>query len=238
MTVLETAFVLAAIGLAFVLSASAGLGGSLVLVPALAFSMGAKQGTALAALLLASNNIVKLAAYRRTVPWRKSVVIIAATIAGAWIGARLLVAAPEALVTIAVIVSFSMALLVERVGPADPHPAFAGVYATGSGLTSGFSGTSGPLKGVALRTLHLDRRHFVGAASVVSLAGDAAKSAVYAEAGLLDGHSWTMAATAIPVMIGATLLGRQLNNRIGERGYTIMFWSVMSGYTARLVGVL
>ena len=46
MTVLETAFVLAAIGLAFVLSASAGLGGSLVLVPALAFSMGAKQGTA------------------------------------------------------------------------------------------------------------------------------------------------------------------------------------------------
>src|SRR5688572_18807258 len=44
-------------GLAFLLSASAGLGGSLLLVPVFALLLGPKQGIALAALLLMGNNI-------------------------------------------------------------------------------------------------------------------------------------------------------------------------------------
>lgn len=51
------------------LSASAGLGGSLILVPLLALTVGTKEGIALAALLLAANNLVKLVAYRGTIPW-------------------------------------------------------------------------------------------------------------------------------------------------------------------------
>ena len=51
---------------AFTLSASAGLGGSLILVPALSLLLGAKQGVALAALMLAANNVFKVALYWRT----------------------------------------------------------------------------------------------------------------------------------------------------------------------------
>ena len=43
--------------LSFALSASAGLGGSLILVPALVLILGAREGMALAALLLAGNNV-------------------------------------------------------------------------------------------------------------------------------------------------------------------------------------
>jgi hypothetical protein len=78
-------------------------GGSLILVPALALLLGTKEGVALAALLLATNSVVKVIANRGVIPLRAS-----------YIGARLVVAAPVALVTAAVIVSFGMALIAER----------------------------------------------------------------------------------------------------------------------------
>jgi uncharacterized membrane protein YfcA len=54
----------------FLLSASAGLGGSLIVVPALVLIVGPKEGISLAALLLATNNLVKVVAYRKHLPFR------------------------------------------------------------------------------------------------------------------------------------------------------------------------
>ena len=220
---------------AFAVSASAGLGGSLILVPTLALILGTKEGVALAALLLAGNNVVKAVAYRETLPFRKALVVIVLVSVGAAVGSRLLVEAPETIVTIGVIVSFAVALVAERFDlerirtPAGPMLAF------GAGATSGFSGTSGPLKGMAIRQLDLDRAHFVGAASLASLVGDATKTAVFAEARLLDRSAVLLAVAAIPLMFLATFGGRRINRQLGERGYTGLFWSVMAGYTVRLV---
>ncbi|CAA9282739.1 MAG: hypothetical protein AVDCRST_MAG93-3301, partial [uncultured Chloroflexia bacterium] len=73
---LEVIFVLLATSAAFTISAAAGLGGSLILVPALALVLGTKEGVALAALLLALNNVVKVFAYRQTIPLAKSALVI------------------------------------------------------------------------------------------------------------------------------------------------------------------
>jgi uncharacterized membrane protein YfcA len=219
------------------LSASAGLGGSLVLVPLLALTLGTKEGVALAALLLAANNLVKLFAYRRSIPWRKSVVVLLLVVLGSAIGAWLLVLAPESWVSAAVVVSIIGALFAERLRLPAVQRVGMPVLALASGATSGFSGTSGPLKGVALRLLRLDRGHLVGAASVVSLAGDATKAGIYAEAGLLSTQSLVLLATLFPVMIGSTFLGRYLNAKVGEKGYSVLFWVVMGGYSLRLLGV-
>ncbi len=229
------AFTLVAVAAAFAVSASAGLGGSLILVPALALVLGTKEGVALAALLLAGNNVVKVVAYRMTLPFKKAAVVVGLLALGAAIGARLLVSSPEDLVTVAVIVSFVLALLAERFDLSRLRAVGGPFLAFGAGATSGFSGTSGPLKGVAIRQLNLDRRHFVGAASLASLAGDATKAAVFAEAQLLDGSALMLAVLAIPLMIAATFSGRKINQSIGERGYSVLFWTVMAGYTARLL---
>jgi hypothetical protein len=226
---------LVAVAVSFTVSASAGLGGSLVLVPTLALVLGTKEGVALAALLLAANNVVKVFVYRETLPYRKAQVVIVLVAVGAGLGARLLVAAPERVVTIAVIVSFVLALIAERLDLSRLRKAGGPLLAFGSGATSGFSGTSGPLKGMAIRQLDLDRAHFVGAASLVSLVGDATKTAVFTEAGLLGGASYMIALAAAPLMIIATVTGRRINREIGERGYTRLFWGVMAGYTLRLV---
>jgi uncharacterized membrane protein YfcA len=226
---------LIAVAVSFTVSASAGLGGSLVLVPILALVLGTKEGVALAALLLAANNVVKVLAYRETLPFRKALVVIVLVAVGAALGALLVVAAPERVVTVVVIASFVLALLAERLDLSRLRRLGGPVLALGSGATSGFSGTSGPLKGMAIRQLGLDRAHFVGAASLVSLAGDATKATVFTEAGFLGGDSFLVALGAIPLMLVATFAGRRINRSIGERGYTSLFWGVMAGYTVRLV---
>ncbi len=233
---LEIVLVLLAAGAAFTVSASAGLGGSLILVPALALVLGTKEGIALAALLLALNNIIKVFAYRGTIPLAKSMVVVALTMVGAALGATLLVAASETAVSVAVVGSIGLSLLGERQAPRSPaRPAAAAPLAFASGATSGFSGTSGPLKGIALRNLQLDRFHMAGAASAVSLAGDATKTAVFAEAQLLGAEALTTALACAPLMLIATFTGRTLNRSVGERGYAILFWTVMFGYSARLL---
>jgi hypothetical protein len=105
----------------------------------------------------------------------------------------------------------------------------------GAGLTSGFSGTSGPLKGIALRRLKLDRQHLVGAASLVSLGGDLAKTAVFIQGDLFDQEAWTVVLASVALTPMAALLGRHLNHQMGERAYAGLFWMVMIGYTVRLV---
>lgn len=219
----------------FTLSASAGLGGSLLLVPALALLLGAKDGVATAALLLASNNVAKVVAYRDSIPLTPAAAVIAYTVVGAWLGAGLLVRAPERVVHLAVVVGVAAALAAERMEAYRVRRGAAPLLAFTSGASSGFSGTSGPLKGIALRSLGLDRRHFVGAASAVSLAGDATKVVVFMSADLLSPESWQLVTLAIPLMVGGTWLGKRLNQRIGERGYALLFWSVMTGYTLRLL---
>jgi uncharacterized protein len=233
---LSVALMLLATGVSFTVSASAGLGGSLVLVPALALVLGTKEGVALAALLLAANNVVKVVAYRDVLPLCAAALLLPCMVVGAALGASALVAAPTRLVTIAVLAMFAGSLLAERLGESrrlgragPPALAFA------SGATSGFSGTSGPLKGVAVKRLALDRRHTVGAASLLSLFGDVAKASVYAEASLLGGQEALLALAALPLMLAATAAGRALNGSLSERHYDVFFWSVMGGYSVRLL---
>ncbi|MFQ5557851.1 MAG: TSUP family transporter, partial [Acidimicrobiales bacterium] len=196
--------------------------------------LGSKEGVALAALLLASNNVMKIIAYRRALPFRAASGITALIVAGAAVGSSLLVRAPTALVTIGVVVVFGASMAVERLEMRPVRAGFAPLLALTSGASSGFSGTSGPLKGVAIRNLDLDRRHFVGAASLASLAGDVTKTAVFAEGRLLGETSLLIALAAMPLMALGTWSGSTINERVGDHTFTVMFWTVMSGYSLRL----
>lgn len=230
-----TIIVLLSAFVAFTLSASAGLGGSLILVPILVLLLGAKSGIALATLLLAANNVAKVFAYRKTIPLKQSAFVILLTIAGAFLGASALVVADSYWVQLAVVASIALTLVAER----DNWRAFrrisAPVLAFLSGSTSGFSGTSGPLKGIALRSLNLQRQFLVGAASAVSLMGDMTKATVFINSDLMPPDTLWLFAAATTLMPFATLLGKRINQQIGERAYTGLFWAVMVGYTARLI---
>lgn len=224
-----------AIPASFIVSAAAGLGGSLILVPAMMMAIGTKEGIAVAALLLACNNLAKVAVYRKTLPWRASGAVIIAVLLGSALGATLMLQLPELWVRYTVALVILTTLMWEFSSYHRAKRAWGVGLAFFSGGTSGISGTSGPLKGVALRSLELERFYFVGAASLVSLAGDMTKAFVFSQAGLLQTEHLVLAGILIPVMAGCTLLGRTINKELGERWYSVLFWSVMGGYIVRLV---
>lgn len=234
MDILTTVGVLVLVYASFTISASAGLGGSLLLVPTLVVFLGSKEGIALAALLLASNNVMKIIAYRRTLPFLAAAGVTVLIVAGAAIGSTLLVKAPTVWVTVGVVAMFAASIAAERLEVKPVRAGFAPLLALISGASSGFSGTSGPLKGAAIRNLDLDRRHFVGAASLASFAGDATKTAIFAEGHLLGRTSLLIALAAVPLMALGTWSGSALNERVGEHTFAVLFWTVMSGYSVRM----
>ncbi len=235
LALLEVVVVAVAAGMSFVVSASVGLGGSLLLVPVLVLILGPKEGVGLAALLLGSNNVFKVIAYRRTIPFRAAAMIILLIAAGAALGATAMVHSPPEIVASGVFVAFLGTFVMERTRFDLGRTMFAPVLAFASGATSGFSGTSGPLKGAAIRNLDVDRAHFAGAASVASLVGDLTKTTVFAHAQLLDGWALTILVIVLPLMLLGTLSGFRLNRQLGERAFTVFFWIVMVGYGMRLL---
>ena len=136
--------------------------------------------------------------------------------------------------TVGIVTMFIASVVAERMELNRFRTGFAPFLAFVSGASSGFSGTSGPLKGVAIRNLDLDRRHFVGAASLASFAGDATKTAIFADADLLGRTSVLVAIAAVPLMALGTWTGSTINRRAGERTFAILFWTVMAGYSVRL----
>lgn len=225
---------------AFLLSASAGMGGSLILIPALALLFGGKQAIVLGSLLLACNNIAKVIAYLKTIPIGKSAILIVATSIGAYLGASLLSAAPEWLVDGAVAVSICVAFCYEFRRCQQPESNLdsiklaPGLLALFAGASSGFSGTSGPLKGIALKTQGFNRIQLVSAAAAVSLFGDLTKVLAFTQSGFYDSSNVRLTLAAIPLMAVAAWLGRRFNNRVGERIFGVLFWAVMLGYLVRL----
>lgn len=234
-----------AIAAAFLVSSTVGLGGSLIAVPVMVVCFGPKSGVAIAALLLASNNIFKIMAYRRTIPWKGASLLAALTMVGTFLGARLLLSLPDLWIVFAVLASLVWSIGAEALFHSPmgwqpdrdrrpQQPWLAGIYALAAGLTSGVSGTSGPLKGVALRQFASDRQHYAGAASLVSFIGDATKASVFAEAALLGNHELKLLLLVIPLMPLCAFGGRWLNWKAGERWFSYAFWAIMTGYALRL----
>lgn len=232
--------VLAATFTALFVSSIAGYGGSLILVPALGAVLGVKEGVALAALLLGWNNVFKVVAYRHTLALRRGWPLLIVTAIGVWFGASLLIAAPDDVVIWAVVVTTGLSLVAElrqidRVHRVQQHLAVPMMAA--SGVLSGISGTSGPLKGISVRSLGLPRLEHVGLASSVSLVADALKVELFATAGIFEGVDLSVLVLAVPVMPVAAYFGRWVNRRIDERAFRWIFWTVVGGYTLRMVGV-
>lgn len=75
-----------------------------------------------------------------------------------------------------------------------------------------------PPQRCGLRALRLDRAHLVGGLSLASLAGDAIKTTVFAEAQLISASGYRLAIIAVPLMLIASLAGAGSTERSGNEG--------------------
>ncbi len=235
-----TAVILVVTFTSLFISSIAGYGGSLLLLPALAAILGPKEGIAMAALVLGWNNVFKVIAYRKTLAVRKSWPLLVVTAAGVFAGGTLLISAPETLIVWAIVVVTVASLAIELFAGARLRRAnrsAAVPLMAGGAVLSGFSGTSGPLKGISIRSLGLPRLEHVGVASCVSLVGDVLKVELFAQAGLLPRIEWYLVAAVLPVMPLAAWVGRRVNETINENTFRWVFWSVVGAYSLRMIGL-
>ena len=235
-----TAVVLLVAFTSLFVSSIAGYGGSLMLVPALGALLGPKEGVAMAALVLGWNNVFKVIAYRRTLALKEGWPLLIVTAAGVFVGARLLISAPETLILWSVVGVTVISLVIELFASERIHRAMKSVAVplmAGAAVLSGFSGTSGPLKGVSIRSLGLPRLEHVGLASCVSLLGDVLKVELFAQAELLPRIEWYLVLAVLPVMPLAAWVGRHMNERINETAFRWVFWSVVAAYSMRMMGL-
>jgi uncharacterized protein len=244
----ELVIVLVATFISLFVSSIAGYGGSLILVPTLGVVLGPKEGVALAALLLGWNNIFKVYAYRRTLSFRPHWPLLILTGACVWIGARLLVTVSDRFVTCsiaaAVLISLVLEIVESKSVAVEQHEpsvrvrrGIAAPCLGASGVLSGISGVSGPLKGIGVRHLGLSRLEHVGFASMVSLIADLTKVTEFAGSGLLDSLDRRVLFATMPVMVIAAFTGRWVNERINEGTFRWVFWAVVGAYTLRMFGI-
>lgn len=73
---------------------------------------------------------------------------------------------------------------------------------------------------MALRNLNFDRFHFVGAASVVSLVGDIVKTTIYYQGALIATTGIRIMLYPLVLIPFAVLVGKMINDKIGERTYS------------------
>lgn len=235
-----TAVVIVVTFVSLFVSSIAGYGGSLLLLPALGALLGPKEGIAMAAVLLGWNNVFKVVAYRKTLALREGSPLLLVTAVGVFAGTRLLISAPEAVVLWGIVLvtvgSLAIELMAgERLRRARRSAAVP--LMAGGALLSGFSGTSGPLKGISIRSLGLPRLEHVGLASAVSLVGDVLKVELFTQAGILPSIDWVLIAAVVPVMPLAAWVGRRVNERIDETTFRWIFWSIVGAYTLRMMGL-
>lgn len=229
------ALVFILIFLSFLVSASAGMGGSLLLIPTLSYFIGIRDGIIISALLLGLNNCVKIIAFRKYIRFKTISWLMLFMLLGAIPGSLLMMAINEQLLAVILFGNIIFAFIIEKNAATGVRNKISWGYSWLSGFCSGLSGTSGPLKGMAIKCIDLTKMEVVAAASVLSFAADSTKAIIYlSNQNPLTPANTNLLLVSTCMMPVATLLGRQINRKISDVAYDVLFFSILSGYVVRL----
>ncbi|MEJ7737900.1 MAG: sulfite exporter TauE/SafE family protein [Chitinophagaceae bacterium] len=218
----------------FLVSASCGMGGSLILIPALTLLFGIKESIIISSILLGLNNLVKVIFFRQYIRFRPILWIMLFIFAGAGIGAVLLLSINEKVVAVILLVHVIFSFFFQRNQHYEIRKKISWLIAFTAGLFSGIAGTSGPLKGIALKCNVFEKLELVAAASIISLVSDSTKSIIYLTRYSPEKFPTEILLFSIIVMPIATGLGKKLNQRLSQTAYDALFYCVLSGYVVRL----
>ena len=219
----------------FLLSASCGMGGSLLLIPGLSMALGIKEGIVTASILLALNNCIKLFFYRNSLRFRLIWVLGIVMGIGAFTGALVLFSVSDDLLALFLFAQIILCFISDIMQRNIQLRKSIGIFfAAMSGFCSGISGMGGPLKGMAVKSWVIDKGSGVAAVACLSLVTDVVKTGVYLSKFSPQWLTTQWILFCLCMMPVATALGRNLNNRMSTKAYNTLFYFVLSGYVFRL----
>lgn len=216
--------------LAACVSAVAGIGVGLVLLPVLVLYLGVKSAIPILAIALLAAATSRVTVYRReivrpVVGWT----LVGAVPAGA-AGAWLFTVAPPALLTRALGLLLLGMLVVRRL-PLRPvrivRPAWFVPVGAGFGLLSGFTSGVGPLIAPFFLAYGLRKGAYVGTLGSVAMAMQVTKLSVFGGSALLTPKVLGYGLFLVPLTVLGTVLGKRVMLRISERVFVLVIEGVM-----------
>jgi len=212
------AFVLA------LLSAVAGFGGGVLLLPVFTVLFGLRVAVPMLTLTQLSSNGSRLWLNRRDVRWRLVGWFAAGAVPLAVAGALLLAHAPLSPLK-RVLGVFLIGVVVWR--RINPHPGkpgdrtFIGVGAA-SGFGSALLGSVGPLTAPFFLAYGLTRAAYIGTEAAAALTMHLSKTAAYGAGDLLTGRVLLYGAALTPATLAGAWVGKKLVGRISDRVFVIL----------------
>lgn len=217
------------------LSAAIGFGGSLLMIPAMLIFFPPKVAVAIAALGLGVNNVGKVMVYRADIPWKKALPLALITMIVAGASSQALLMVPDGIALNVIVSIYAVSLLGEFVQlPKMLSNVAAYIGIAIASISSGLSGTAGPTKGLAIRSLGLPKTEMVATGSLISLFGDVSKMTVFFYAGAYEGHLMEFI-VFIALVPFACACGYKLNRGTSEGKFRLLFWAIVGAYTLRVI---
>ena len=204
-------------------SGAAGFGGALLLLPALAFAVGARSAVPILTVAQLLGNLSRAGLGWRDVRWRPALIFSAGAVPASLVGARLFAGLPSASAPrligafLLVVVALRHTALGGRTVPERLlAPAGAGV-----GFLSATAGSAGPLGAAVFLGLKLPPRSYVATEAVTAVLIHLTKGATYGRNGVM-----TRTDLALGLVLGTALMlgswtGRTLIARIPERRFAV-----------------
>lgn len=194
----------------FVLSATFGVGGAMLLIPMLAQRMPAAHAVALAAPVLLFNNALKAWVFRKHVSKRGTILVSALALPFAFAGAYVAGSFDDRAILVGIAILIVLSIIVERVQSSPRGPDQRAVklgdrallfWGGVTGAVSGLCGAAGPPTAIGLRAWGLDKESFVGTVAVFAILLQIVKMPAYVLSETLPAERWPLA-----VALSATAL--------------------------------
>ena len=213
----------AAFGLAL-LSAVAGFGGGVLLLPVFTVLFGLRVAVPMLTLTQVSSNAFRVWLNRRELRWRLIGWFAAGAVPFAVAGGLLLAHAPLGALQ-RLLGAFLIGVVVWR--RRNPHPrkpgdrTFAAVGAA-SGLGSALLGSVGPLTGPFFLAYGLTRDAYIGTEAAGALTMHLSKIAAYGAGDLLTGKVLLYGAALTPATLAGVWAGKRIVGRISDRVFVLL----------------
>jgi hypothetical protein len=211
----------------FVVSATFGIGGVVLLIPMLSTALPPAEAVALSAPVMLVNNIGKSVVYRKSLDLRALWLVSALSLPTAFFAALWTARVDERVLLLAVAGLVILTLFVERVQQRTIRMSARALLFWGlvTGTISGLCGAAGPPTAIGLRSYGLEKNAFVATVAVFAVFLQFAKMPAYVLTDVLSARMWPLAAWLALLGVVAVITGPRLLSRVPER----MFRNVVDG---------
>jgi uncharacterized membrane protein YfcA len=211
----------------FVVSATFGIGGVVLLIPMLSTTLPPAEAVALSAPVMLVNNVGKSWVYRRSLNLRALWLVSALSLPTAFVAALLTASVDERVLLLGVAGLVLATLFVERVQQRSIRMSDRALLLWGlvTGVISGLCGAAGPPTAIGLRSYGLDKNAFVATVAVFAVFLQFAKLPAYVATEVLPARMAPLAAWLAVLGVLAVVTGPRMLARVPER----MFRNVVDG---------